>query len=940
MPPVQPPLSSRLPNLSSLENCQLDPRPLEFRHLLESDVSKAEEYLRKQEFQLSFNALEEYTQALKSRGGRAPSRLLDSERLPYTVQTPVRELELPGSVEDVLFHRESVLKKSWSAICDELGTDSKRSFEREYKFENSQRHGVLQCILPEQAWQLRDLWEESLKFYPLGGPFKVLNVIKERVPRVVAHHLARITIDMVSVTFPRSTSGVCREIAFGLEDELLAMTAQSEGLRYWYTGSEYLWGLLGLRKWSDRDRLILGSHYLKRALKNCKFESVHPETGEVLQRPAFWHTWYVDGVFKRGIIRINRELVNQLRHHQGEKINVTQVPPLVTPGPYASRTDLVGGIRCSPGLISSGNQSQEQSATIEKAIQEDIMQPVLKSMEVLSGTAWRINSKVLHIIVELLRNSIQVSDIPVKPSNLDSRENIEKSTTFRRYNDAIRIAELLSRNGQKFFERHYIDFRGRCYPYTGSTLTHMGSDSLRAIFEFCEGRPLGTKGLHWLKVNLANVYGTGKSLSFLRRVEWTDSQLHHIRESAHRPLETEWWRQAEKPFQTLRTCFEIDAALKVGSEKFVSHMPVTQDGSCNGLQHLTALARDERLAPSVNLVPNTEPGDVYSEIAISIGIPRNSIKKPIMTSFYGATSHAVSEILRSEFGSRATKVANNIRHRLENIGEGAWAIHRWLSDMAYRISHSARADNYTRDPELVGKAWYTAVSWTTPLGLPVVQPYSNPGLMAVRTALQTFYCKSPHHQAKSDTQKQKLSFPPNYVHSLDAAHMQLTALRAQQEKISFAAVHDSFWTHAGDMDKLRLLLRQAFVQLHENSQLERLLGEWKERYTGYWQLAFLHQSSPLYNKVRWLRNGKMGNPKILRQELDYEYTNQFKNTNLETPWTLIQEHTEELWYENGVPHLGKTGQMTRVWVPLIFDPLPKPRGLSIENVLESEYFFH
>ena len=49
--------------------------------------------------------------------------------------------------------------------------------------------------------------------------------------------------------------------------------------------------------------------------------------------------------------------------------------------------------------------------------------------------------------------------------------------------------------------------------------------------------------------------------------------------------------------------------------------------------------------------------------------------------------------------------------------------------------------------------------------------------------------------------KQLQGFPPNFIHSLDASHMLLSALAVPRKVVlTFAAVHDSFWTHAGDVD--------------------------------------------------------------------------------------------------------------------------------------------
>lgn len=55
--------------------------------------------------------------------------------------------------------------------------------------------------------------------------------------------------------------------------------------------------------------------------------------------------------------------------------------------------------------------------------------------------------------------------------------------------------------------------------------------------------------------------------------------------------------------------------------------------------------------------------------------------------------------------------------------------------------------------------------------------------------------------------KQRSSFPPNYIHSLDGAHMMMTAMACREEGMSFAGVHDSYWTHACDVDRMNVLIR-------------------------------------------------------------------------------------------------------------------------------------
>lgn len=83
-----------------------------------------------------------------------------------------------------------------------------------------------------------------------------------------------------------------------------------------------------------------------------------------------------------------------------------------------------------------------------------------------------------------------------------------------------------------------------------------------------------------------------------------------------------WWTKSDEPWQTLAACIEVAAALKhpEGPAAYVCHLPIHQDGSCNGLQHYAALGRDQVGAESVNLAPAERPQDVYSNVATLVTI--------------------------------------------------------------------------------------------------------------------------------------------------------------------------------------------------------------------------------------------------------------------------------------------------------------------------------
>jgi hypothetical protein len=88
-----------------------------------------------------------------------------------------------------------------------------------------------------------------------------------------------------------------------------------------------------------------------------------------------------------------------------------------------------------------------------------------------------------------------------------------------------------------------------------------------------------------------------------------------------------------------------------------------------------------------------------------------------------------------------------------------------------------------------------AMSWVTPLGLPVIQPYRKVHLHTVSTVLQTITLTLHADHLPVSGKKQRTAFPPNFVHSMDASHMMMTCMRMKQKNLTFAAVHDSYWTH-------------------------------------------------------------------------------------------------------------------------------------------------
>ncbi|KAI5849215.1 hypothetical protein BZA05DRAFT_402593 [Tricharina praecox] len=459
-------------------------------------------------------------------------------------------------------------------------------------------------------------------------------------------------------------------------------------------------------------------------------------------------------------------------------------------------------------------------------------------------------------------------------------KNAEKNNHSQRCTINLKLEIARSFLFEKFYFPHSVDFRGRAYPIPPN-LNHIGDDLSRGILMFAEGKELGERGLRWLKIHCANLAGYDKA-SFAEREKFIDEHLEDVFDSADNPTKgNRWWLNAEDPWQCLATCISITEALRSPDPtKYKCQTVVAQDGTCNGLQHYAALGGDREGAKQVNLEPSDRPQDVYTGVAelvkaqvakdMALGDPiatllhghitRKVVKQSVMTNVYGVTFVGAREQIRKQLDNVdaiprddkhqcASYVTRLVFDGIKEVFTGATKIQHWLALTARMISRSVSPSQYNHleDHEngllqdstnshirRKGKVEFmTSVVWTTPLKMPVVQPYRHETSVVVQTNLQKIYISDPAAIDQVNSRKQMTAFPPNFIHSLDATHMLMSAMECATNGITFAAVHDSFWTHPSDVDGLNRILRDAFIDLHSVDIMQKLKQEFETRYKGY-----------------------------------------------------------------------------------------------------------
>ncbi|KAJ4001173.1 DNA/RNA polymerase [Lentinula boryana] len=664
--------------------------------------------------------------------------------------------------------------------------------------------------------------------------------------------------------------------------------------------------------WTQATRAKIGGILVECLMDVAKVtrSATHKVTNEVLTevQPAFHHTYEHSRGQKLGVIRLNPVVSERLSNDNvRDTIHPRHLPMLVKPKPWLGLKK--GGYMFSEVSAMRFKESVEQQSYLNHASELGNVELVYAGLDVLGSTPWQISRKVFDVVLKVWNSGEKLGKLPpavfsdpepVLPEGADIKTRTTYIHRMKGWTQAkannhsdrcsvnykIEIARTFL--GDTIYFPHNVDFRGRAYPIPPH-LNHIGNDLSRGLLIFAESKPLGERGLRWLQIHLANLYGYDKA-NFDERVQFVQDHLDDIFDSATKPLEgRQWWTHADDPWQCLGTCMELHAALtSENPTEYQSCLPVHQDGTCNGLQHYAALGGDSRGAQQVNLSAGERPSDVYTYVGnmaeeiikrdIANGekyaamlqgkITRKIVKQTVMTTVYGVTFIGAREQIErqlkltkqfeeEEVWGASAYLAKVVLSCIGDLFTGAKDIQLWLTLCARLISKAIPGDRIAealaeyrarknkksksrgrkkkpeQPHEFLRKEQMTSVVWTTPLGLPIVQPYRKPNRKQIVTSMQTVYISDPNSPSEVNTMKQASAFPPNFIHSLDATHMMLTALECRTQGLTFAAVHDSYWTHACDIDEMSGIIRDTFIALHSSDVLKKLYDEFKERYRNY-----------------------------------------------------------------------------------------------------------
>ena len=577
-------------------------------------------------------------------------------------------------------------------------------------------------------------------------------------------------------------------------------------------------------------------------------------------------------------------------------------------------------------LIKNWNKGY-QSEMLNRS--EELSRVVFPAVNAAQHTAWRINKPVLDVLEQLVANDIAVAGLPsmqhetplpvcpkcgkfpdkdhvcfrdpeAKQKDKQRKELLKRkkkgeninidalippnkneylriwkaeASDIHRDNVALKSKRLnilyglqaahLIENDERFYYVYQLDFRGRMYPL--GQLNPQGTDWQKGILQFADGVELGEHGAKWLAVHVANTYGIDKC-SFEDRVKWVQEHEAMILACAEHPIDVLDWTQADEPFCFLAACMEW-AGYKREGNSYKSHCAVALDGSCSGIQHYSALLRDEVGALATNVKRNTTlsgKADIYGEVAkATIGllqadiadkevgkwasfvlahnmIDRSVVKRAVMTLPYGSKYQSASAYVSAELLPKIVEAGitdmKEKREVAKYVSQKVWEAIPYVVQAARTgMSYLQKLANLFIDIAM-------PITWETPTGFAVQQSYYSVearriniftgGSIVLKNNIPIWTSGEERQRISIFSTDDKIINPtrqvsgiaPNFIHSLDASHLMFSVVEATKNNINaFALIHDSLGVHAGRTEEFSQIIRNCFHDLYaEHDPLQEI----------------------------------------------------------------------------------------------------------------------
>lgn len=489
------------------------------------------------------------------------------------------------------------------------------------------------------------------------------------------------------------------------------------------------------------------------------------------------------------------------------------------------------------------------------ALNDPLSTTTLNAANILGSVPWVVDTASLSLAEDVYNNGLDLIDGLPKPDPVALPERMEdteweKLDRVAKAEWKYKLSQIHGKNARDVSKRESairkfhianehknfpavyhpikVDTRSRFY-YTTPDWNPQGDGLARGTMRFAEALALGDRGLYWLAVRLCNTYGNDK-ITFDEMQVWAKENHDNIIDSALNPLDGwRFWASADSPLEFYQTCLEWMAATGMTNPaKFMSTLPIHQDGSNNGLQLMSLLGRDPQGAKLTNCSADPMRYDIYAETAKVVNelinedimsgrnieeakhwaghVDRKVCKRACMTTSYGVTPRGIQDQLMSDGHCDGLE-----GDRLKNA---AYMRDKLIVALEKTIVASRPIMDYFQGVAVALAEFDIPMRWRTPAGSLVQQSYWNVAKSDVKTVMGSYFMWDENPHGGLNQRKQMLSSSPNIIHSIDASLMQVMVNRLYANGVTnIACIHDSFAVHAAHVDEMRTTIREVAAEM-------------------------------------------------------------------------------------------------------------------------------
>lgn len=652
-------------------------------------------------------------------------------------------------------------------------------------------------------------------------------------------------------------------------------------------------GYSGLN-WSTQDTIILGAKIFEALLAGSEYYIL---TERIINNKIVKYVEMSSWLKKTWEKNEAKIIDNAIQHLP------TIIPPKAWSSPYYGGYYGQGMLNTQLIRIKVGWETEALKNYIKKLAMVDLGN-IYTTLNAMQDTPFKINKDILNTLKRIYASGGILGGVPrTEPfeklprladtaSEEEIKEHKKKAVGIYKQEEArkskalrclvaLKTAERFAEYESLYFPWN-VDYRGRCYPIP-TALSPQGDDIQKSLLLFAKGTPLASNDdVKWLKIHGANLSGNDK-ISFAERQRWVDDNTTNIVNSAKDPLDYQWWyevSQGDYPMEFLAFCFEYKKLLEYIEEHgeakgFVSNLPLAFDGTCSGLQHFSALLRDEVGGKAVNLIPSDTVQDIYSIVADKVnklllkdavngtedsyktnkdgeiildkegkpqikygtktlaqnwvafnrlkfgkdGITRKVCKRSVMTLAYGSRQYGFKENLLTDIIHPYVLDHPDTNPFLSPM-QGAVYMAKliWNSVKTTVIKAVEGMEWLQKVADLICQG-NQVVTWNTPNGFPVQQNYMKMEQEMIRLRFNKAQLRFYNQQETDDVDNraQRNGIAPNFIHSMDACHLQrvVNTMKRLGDN-NFMMIHDSFGTDCAHAGLLYKVIREEFIGLYKD----------------------------------------------------------------------------------------------------------------------------